>query len=185
MRDRDWEAALERYRPVLLMLAERNLDPRFWRKIPPEDIIQITLADADRCRHQLYSTSEEGLHAWLRKILFNRMMDEIRKVKARGADIDLEVPIQVCTGWIRTGLRDTCTPSRVAMQNERQFLFARALDRLPKDHRQAIVMVRLHEMTFESAAQIMNRTKGGVAGLVHRATLKLHVLLRESGVTDV
>ena len=65
------------------------------------------------------------------------------------------------------------SPSEQAQRNETALQLADALERLPPDTREAVVLQHWHGWTLARIAERLNRTPGAVAGLIHRALQQL------------
>jgi RNA polymerase sigma-70 factor (ECF subfamily) len=59
-------------------------------------------------------------------------------------------------------------------QNQRYQAVLRAIDRLPKVEKQALLLATVDEIGMAEISQIMNRTESAIRGLVHRARARLH-----------
>ncbi len=65
------------------------------------------------------------------------------------------------------------TPSRLAMERERGEAIKSALDKLPEDYRQVIVLRYTEERSFEDIGRIMGRSAEAVRKLWARAMERL------------
>jgi RNA polymerase sigma-70 factor (ECF subfamily) len=73
------------------------------------------------------------------------------------------------------------SPSRKAVNRERELLLAQLLERLPEDHRDVLVLRHLEGLSHEEIARRMGRSPGAVRMLWVRALARLQV---EAGRTS-
>lgn len=168
-----WEEAMVRLRPLLRHLAGRGLNPRFWRRTDPSDLVQITVAEAHRNRADFHGTTERELVAWLRMILGHRILDEVRKLQCQKNNMEREVELNDSVRMVNTWT----SPLSALVRHEEALRVAAALEKLPDDQRRAIELVHFHKLKPSEAARLMARTKGSVTGLVRRAQETLRELL--------
>jgi RNA polymerase sigma-70 factor (ECF subfamily) len=145
-------------------------------------VVQQTLLEAHRARAQLRAQSDEQRAAWLRRTLMNNLVDELRRLRADKRDLARERPLHAAIdesssrigAWL---IADQSSPSQQAMRTEQAARVAEAIAALPEDHRR---VVELHHFGGLSLAEIgmeLGRTKGAVAGLLHRALARLREIL--------
>jgi RNA polymerase sigma-70 factor, ECF subfamily len=132
-----------------------------------------------RALPQFRGGTEKELTAWLRQILAHALAHEIRRYRgARKRDLEREVPLdrQLTQTSLRLGdllPAAGSSPSRVLIRRERQVLLAQALERLPDDSREVIVLRNLEGLSHDEVAQRMGRTTGAVRMLWVRALARL------------
>jgi RNA polymerase sigma-70 factor, ECF subfamily len=110
--------------------------------------------------------------AWMHRILRNRFISNLRK-RRDTTDID-DVPASVFA---------TNTPheDRLALKE-----LAAAMDRLPSDQREALVMVVVHGMSYEALAEATRCAVGTAKSRVFRARRQLEAwLLGDAGDANV
>ena len=78
-------------------------------------------------------------------------------------------------------LAPVSTPSQQAIRREQGVMLADALERLPEDYRQVIVLRHLEELTFPEIARRMQRTQDSVEKLWLRALARLRQEFGELG----
>src|SRR2546430_13848358 len=71
-------AALEQFRPYLLLLARLQLGRQFPGKLDASDVVQQALLEAHRQRDQFQGGTTPQLLAWLRRILAGTLTDALR-----------------------------------------------------------------------------------------------------------
>jgi len=173
---------LLRYESWLKVLARAGLDSRFQGKFSASDAVQQTLLEAWRCWDQFRGEHEAARLAWLRQILAHQLAHLARHYQARKRDIGKELSIdetlaQSANRLERLAQHREPTPSAAAVRQERQLLLAAALERLPTDYREVIVLRHLEDLSHEEVAKRMGRTPGAVRMLWLRALSALRMEL--------
>lgn len=166
------------YRDYLLMLARMELHTRLRAKLDPSDLVQQTLLDAYRMRHQFRGRTAGEKAAWLRQILARRMVDALRNFARGKRDIGQERSLEAALhesslrlgGWLAA---DQSSPSQQAERHERALQLAAALARLPEAQREALILQHWHGWSLAQIAEHMQRTTAAVAGLLKRGLSEL------------
>jgi RNA polymerase sigma-70 factor (ECF subfamily) len=175
--------ALEACRGYLLMIAERELAPDLRAKAGASDLVQDALLEAQRDFGSFKGTNEGELLAWLRRLLLNNLANFARHY--RGTDkraVAREVGLAVGGSSAEMGpdLASVLpSPSGAAMAHERAEAVRRAIDRLPPDQRQVVLLRYQDERTFEEIGPLMGRTANAVRKLWLRAIERLEEELRD------
>lgn len=173
---RDKAIDFERYRAYLTVLASAQIRPAFQAHVAPSDIVNITLAEADRKQHQFRGATTGELQAWLRKGLANNLRDEIRKLNAGKRAVDRQVSFDVEGSNLRlekTLVAPGPSPSEVAIRNEETLRLADAILQLPEAQRRVIELYSLRGLPLKEVAAEIGRTEAAVGGLFHRAMKQL------------
>jgi RNA polymerase sigma-70 factor (ECF subfamily) len=169
--------ALEACRGYLHLLAQRELDPDLRAKGSASDLVQETFLEAQKDFHQFHGNSEEELKAWLRQLLLNNMANFTRRFRTTGKrQVSREVKIEAGgSSADRAGnlTADVMSPSGLAMEHEQAQALQVALERLPEDYRQVILLRYQEQRPFEEIAQVMNRSCNAVRTLWSRAIRRL------------
>ena len=178
-----WEPALKRARPALRMLARQRLPYRLWRRVAPSDVVQITLKEAHEKRGQFSGTSEEQLLAWLHPMLVHRLIDEMRRCQAQRRDARLEVPLLRLIGQTSAQLRTElvaagASPSQALMKREVIDRLCQALEGLPQDQRDVLVLHHLQGLKLSEVASVMDRSPWTIMRLLRRGLEELREALK-------
>jgi RNA polymerase sigma-70 factor (ECF subfamily) len=177
------EWPLERYRPLLRLQARQlQLTPRYKRRFDSSDLAQETLLRAHRDRGQFRGQTEAALLKWLHEILLHVAADAVRTAQAQKRDLGLEQSLAALAADSSARLDKYLTdsgpsPQAQAERQERLLCVSAAIDRLPDDQRDAVILRDLMELPVAEAAARMGRSPKAVAGLLHRAHKKLAELL--------
>jgi RNA polymerase sigma-70 factor (ECF subfamily) len=176
-----WE--LERYRPLLkLQMRQVELDARLQRRFDGSDVVQEALLKAHTSLHQFRGRTEAELVKWLHDILTSALVDEVRKAHAQKRDLALERSLQTAVGESSARLEAFLAEKNPtpATQVERQELLVRvaqALDQLPEDQRDVVLLRDAQGCSVADIARQLGRTEKSVAGLLLRGRGKLRQLL--------
>jgi RNA polymerase sigma-70 factor (ECF subfamily) len=174
--------ALQKLEPWLRLLARLHMETRFQGKFDPSDIVQETLLEAYRSLPRFRGSTPGELIAWLRKIHAHVLANEVKRHLARKRAIGKEVPLE---GDLRETSRMVCriagttsgSPSKLAENAERDLSLALALERLPEDYREVIMLRNMRSLSHEEVAERMGRSPGAVRMLWVRALEELRKIL--------
>jgi RNA polymerase sigma-70 factor (ECF subfamily) len=177
--DNNWD--LGRFRKYLRLLAQVQLDQRLRGKLDPSDLVQQTLLEAHQARGQCPSAAPAQA-AWLRKILANNLANAVRDLERAKRDVRRERSLQAALeessarleAWL---VADQLSPSGQAERNEQLLRLAEALDQLPPDQQEAVVLHHLKGQSLSELAKHFDRSPGAVAGLLHRGIKNLQKVL--------
>lgn len=185
----EFDNLLERYRPYLTLLARAHLDTRFQRRLDASDVVQQTMLEAHQHHHQFRGSGDEALGGWLRKMLVHNCADAIRAMGREKRDIGREKPLEAAIdasfcrveSWLMT---DQSSPSQQVAKQEELLAMARAVDVLPVDQREAVILHHLQGMKLSDLAGHFGRSEAAVAGLLARGLRQLRVSLGASRGAD-
>lgn len=170
---------LERYRAYLTLLARLHIGRRLQGKVDAADMAQEAFLEAARSIAAFRGASEPEFAAWLRQILAGCLSHLMRRYFGTQArDIRLECALadelDQSSRAIDAGLfAGHSTPSQQASRREQAVLLADALDRLPADYREVIILRHLEGLSFPEIAGRMGRSGDSVEKLWVRALPKL------------
>jgi RNA polymerase sigma-70 factor (ECF subfamily) len=135
-----------------------------------DDLVQDTLVKA----WEHFDSFEPGtnLRAWLITILRNNFCSIYRKRRREIQDIDGGYAGQLAVRGAQEG--------RLELND-----FRRALEQLPPEHREIIVLIGVTEMSYDEAAEVCGIPKGTVKSRLNRARAKLVKLLGLTGVEEI
>jgi len=170
---------LELYRPYLTLLARLEVSRRLQGKADPHDVVQDVFLEAAGQFDQFRGSSEPELTAWLRRILAGCLAMLLRRYFGTQArDVRLERALADALDQSSRALdgglisRES-SPSQQASQREQGVILADALEKLPTDYRDVIVLRSLEGLTFPEVAARMGRTPVSVERLWTRALPRL------------
>jgi RNA polymerase sigma-70 factor (ECF subfamily) len=134
-----------------------------------DDLVQETLIKA----WSHYDSFQEGtnLKAWLFTILRNTFISERRKLGREVQDFDGDHSARLVHHPEQHGHVDLAD-------------FAKALNQLSPEQREALMLIGAESFSYEEAAEITGCEVGTVKSRVHRARLRLAQLLKISGAQE-
>jgi RNA polymerase sigma-70 factor (ECF subfamily) len=180
------DLALERFRSYLLLLTRGQLRGQAPARLDPSDLVQQTLLEAHRQRHQFRGTTEAERAAWLRQILAHNLADALRALRRGRRDVrrerSLEAEGEQASGrlgdWLAAG---QSSPSQSAARHDEAVRLAEALAQLPEAQREALVLQHWGGLTLAQIGERLGRSPAAVAGLLKRGLRRLRELLDEPG----
>jgi RNA polymerase sigma-70 factor (ECF subfamily) len=128
-----------------------------------QDCIERALRQGDRLREP------ERLGGWLRSILHNLYIDELRRGRARGPERDI-------ADYTDDFALSTPVSDRGAIID-----FVRAMDTLTVEHRQILLLVGLEDMNYREIAAELSIPIGTVMSRLARARERLRGALEGDG----
>lgn len=158
-------------RPYLWMAADRSLSGELKAKIAPSDVVQETLMQAKANFPRFNGSTEAELKAWLRGILVNNVRDVSRRFFGTAMRaLNREVSLDEDGGDRHDPIANVIhTPgSQLVVDEETQRLMA-ALDQLPNDYRQIIVLRSIEEQSFARIGELIGRSEEAARKLWARA----------------
>jgi len=170
---------LEGYRPYLTMLARMQIGRRLRSKLDADDLVQEAFLRAHRAIAGFRGTSGEEFLSWLRGILAHALADQIRRYHGTGQrDPKLERALEFefersSEGFVRALTAPTSSPSQRMVRHERAVRLAEAMERLPANSREVLVLRHFQDLSFPEIASRMGRTLDGVKNLWIRALARL------------
>src|SRR5947208_10107668 len=170
---------LELYRNYLRLLARIEVGRRLQGKLDASDIVQDTFLEAHKNFVRFQGTEEPQFVCWLKQILAAKVANLVRHYfGTQGRDIRLEQ--QLAAGIDQSShmlghelVASLTSPSENAVEREQGVLLADALERLPPDYRDVIVLRHLEGLTFPEVAERMARTQDSVEKLWLRGLARL------------
>ena len=131
-----------------------------------DDLVQETLVKA--WSHADSFEKGTNFRAWLVTILRNTYFNQYRKLSREVQDSDNLHAAQIAVGGEQE--------SSVSMRD-----MQRAINQLPADQREILLMIGVTELSYEEAAQICNIAVGTVKSRLNRARARLAELLGLTG----
>jgi RNA polymerase sigma-70 factor (ECF subfamily) len=162
-----------------MILARVQIGRHLQGKVDPADVVQETFLHAVRDFPQFRGTGDRELAGWLRQILAARLADLFRRYcGTQGRDVRLEQGLRVeldqSSQVLDRGLvAPLSSPSQQAARHERARWLAEALERLPEDYRDVLILHHLEECPFPEVARRMGRSVEAVKKLWARALARL------------
>ena len=173
------------FRNYLTLLAKLQIGRRLQGKADASDLVQETYVDAHRDFPQFRGGTEGELVSWLREIMARNLADLVRRFQgAQRRDVRLErrlaQELDQTSRLLDRGLvaREK-SPSQEVAHREQSVLLADAIEGLPPDYNQVIVLRHFDGQTFPEIARQMGRSLDSVEKLWVRALVRLRKALGE------
>jgi RNA polymerase sigma-70 factor (ECF subfamily) len=176
---------LELYRNYLRLLARVEIGRRLQGKVDASDLVQETFLEAHRNFPRFQGVSEPQLVAWLRQILAAKVANLLRHyLGTQGRDVRLERELAAnldnSSRMLGADLiANFSSPSEQAARREQAVLLANALERLPEDYREVLVLRHMEGLRFPEIAQRMGRSLDSVQKLWLRGLTRLRQVFGE------
>jgi RNA polymerase sigma-70 factor (ECF subfamily) len=139
-----------------------------------EETVQDVFEQLFRSGHALRHQS--SLSTWLHTVALNRCRDTLRSRSFQRAR-DLEP--------LTAGLRDhSSDPANELEQRDRGTKLQCALDTLPAEMREVVVLRFASGMSYDEIASVLGCATGTVASKLHRALARLGAQLRSTGFAE-
>ncbi len=171
------------YRGYLAFLARHHLSNRYNGKVDRSDIVQQTLLNAYSARAQCQGKQEAEILAWLRQILVHVISHATRELHTKQRDINREQSI--AADLDASSMRIECfltdkepSPSQALVRKDRLRIVAAAIESLPEDQRQVVVLRYWEEKSMQEIAELLDKSTYAVAGLRYRAMKELRKILK-------
>ncbi|MHC4876836.1 MAG: RNA polymerase sigma factor [Planctomycetota bacterium] len=173
-----------RCRAYVGCLARSHVDSWLMPKVDSSDLIQQTLLEAYEAFPKFTGNTEGEWLAFLKRILKNNATDFVRRFGAAKRRAALEVALG--SGGESSIFRSKPvlvdggdSPSTIVSRREQEIEVANALEQLPEDYQQVIILRSLQRLPFNEVADQMNRSRPATQMLYMRAVKRLTELLGE------
>jgi RNA polymerase sigma-70 factor, ECF subfamily len=171
-----------RCRSYVNLVARAQVESWMRTRTDASDLVQQTLMEAHRGFDEFRGGTEAEWFAWLKQILCHNFHDFIRREKADKRDIRKEGRLRTATAEGESFQFEPCgdepTPSAVLAGLEEQLELAEAIEQLPEDYQQVILLRNLQRLPFDEVAHRMNRSRPAAQMLWTRAIKKLEEVLQ-------
>jgi RNA polymerase sigma-70 factor (ECF subfamily) len=167
------------------MVAVR-LDRRLAARVDPSDIVQDTMAEADRLLSSYARDRPIPFYPWLRQIAADRVADAHRRhLQARKRSVHREEPAglpEESAAELAERLMAGASPSAGLRREERRARVRAALEDLASPDREILVLRYLEQLSTQEAAAVLEINEGAVKMRLLRALGRLREVMnsRES-----
>jgi RNA polymerase sigma-70 factor (ECF subfamily) len=176
---------LTEFREPLRRVIDLRLDPAIARRVDASDIVQDVLLEANQRLAEYLKKPDIPFHLWLRHLAQDRIIDTHRRHRlAQRRSVDREQRIALLPWADESGaslvaqMADTeATPGTQAIRKELQRRLEDAVDQLPDDDRE-IILMRHHEgLSNQEVAAALRLTEAAASMRYLRALRRLRALL--------
>ncbi len=177
--------SMGKFRPILLTLAESMISPALRGNLEASDLVQQTFLEAHRNADQLAATGERPVFAWLRKALRHNFLDAVKHLKAQKNDSRRTLRCSEMAASFHPieqfFAADGTSPSQFAQRNEQIALMLAAIQELPPNQGNAIILKHLLGHSLKEVACALQLSEDATAGLLHRGRQQLAQRLKKAG----
>jgi RNA polymerase sigma-70 factor (ECF subfamily) len=176
---------LERYRNYMALLVRIQVGRRLSRKVDAEDLLQEIGLEIHRKLPMFRGNSEKEFLTWVRRMIGSILANQFRHfLGTKCRDIRLEQALVDDLDHSSRALNPSLvapqsTPSQQAVRREQAVILADALQGLPEDYREVIILRQLEGLSFPDVARRMGRTEDSVKNVWLRALARLRRTLEE------
>jgi len=182
---------LQRHRARLRQMIAVRMDARLQVRSDPSDLVQEVLNEANLHLDEFVRERPVPFHVWLREIAWKRLVDLKRKHLGtarrsvfREESIGYELPEESSVALVDRLVSRGPSPSAQAQLNERRAQVRAALESLPPNDREILVLRYLEQLSPVEIGEVLGMSKGAVSTRHTRALARLRTLLyneREEG----
>lgn len=143
-----------------------------------DDLVQSTCREILENLHRFQHSGEDGFRRWLYRTALRKIADRHAYLLAQRRDVVREHPLgETAAAAPRRGP----TPSQEAIAREQVDRIEGALERLPADYREVIVLARQVGLSHAEIAAEMQRSQSAIRTLLSRALARLAQELEQGG----
>ena len=169
----------ERYLDRLHAVVRLRTGPKLRAKMESLDIVQDAFLASLRDLDNFTYRSEGDFFHWICKVAENRIRDQVEHFTAGKRDVARERPLEVQRPSVQSffgpisELATSTSPATKVVRAEDVQRLEQAIDTLPEDQREALLLVRYEQLGLAEAADIMKKTRDAVRMLVARSIVAL------------
>ena len=153
------------------MLARLWLPQRLQRKLDASDLVQDALLKAHAKVSQFEGNTVGQYKAWLRRILRNVLLDDIKKLRLPEQSVkEVEDGSRWTNNWLAAN--DPSAGTQAAKEELLEHL-AKTLAELPEDWQDVLALHYFGGLKVAQIADELGRTRASVAGVIRRGLARL------------
>lgn len=170
---------LDLYRNYLTLLARLHIGPELQGKLSASDVVQETFLQAHRRIGQFRGSTEAELLEWLRAIHATKLANLMRHylgTQQRNARLERRLADDLSRSSSALGgalAASDSSPSERAMRREQAVILADALEKLPQELREVILLHHVQGLNFSQLSRRLGMSRYEVEKLWVRALATL------------
>lgn len=168
--DAELDAIVQRYLPRLHAYVRLHMSGPMRAREASLDVVQSICREVLQERGRFSYQGEGQLVSWLLTTAMNKLRERARYFGRQKRDAARETPVDAVDPAVYSSM---VTPSRDAIQQEQIEALEQALQRLPEDYREVIVLARIVGLPHAEIARRMDRTESATRNLLGRALTRL------------
>lgn len=167
-----FEELMERYQKKVYNIALRMLKSE-------QDALDVSQEVFLRLYHALPSfKGDSAFSTWIYRITLNMSIDFNRKQKKRADQVSLSLYDSEGEEYHLPLADYRSDPQQVLSDREAIRAYQRALDRLPGDQRQAVMLRDVTGLSYQEIAEVMDCNMGTIKSKINRGRERLKALFR-------
>jgi RNA polymerase sigma-70 factor, ECF subfamily len=176
---------LERYRNYVGLLVRLQVGRRLKSKVDVEDLLQEIWLEIHRKIALFRGGSEREFLNWVRRLISSILANQMRHyLGTKRRDLRLERALADDLDHSSLVMNQSLvaaqsSPSQQAVRREQAVLLSDALQSLPDDYREVIILRQLEGLSFPDVARRMGRTEDSVKNVWLRALARLRHMLED------
>jgi RNA polymerase sigma-70 factor (ECF subfamily) len=175
---------MDRHRDSLHRMIRSRLNPGVAAHVDASDIVQDALLTASRRLSEYLQNPRMPFHAWLRQLARDRLADAYRHQLADKRDLSREqhiAPDAESSLNPMAQLRDLeLTPAAMLLRKEFARRFHDALDQLPPESKEIVLMRHAEQLTNSQSAELLGISEPAAGMRYLRALRQLKSILGDS-----
>ena len=173
---------MAKHRDRLRKMVAARMDERLTQRVDPSDVVQDTLADAQRKLNVYLRNRPIGFYPWLRQLAWNRLVDLHRRhVRAGKRSLLRESPPVLSDDSVGHIARSLASrelgPSERILKQELKQRVLRTLQCLPKSDQEIVILRHVEELSVQEVAQTLGLPEGTVKSRHFRAIQRLRAMM--------
>jgi RNA polymerase sigma-70 factor, ECF subfamily len=176
---------LERYRNYVGLLVRLQVGRRLKSKVDVEDLLQEIWLEIHRKIALFRGGSEREFLTWVRRLIGSILANQVRHyLGTKRRDLRLERALADDLDHSSLAMNQSLiaaqsSPSQQAVRREQAVLLSDALQSLPDDYREVIILRQLEGLSFPDVARRLGRTEDSVKNVWLRALARLRHMLED------
>lgn len=170
-------------RSFVAVVARVQLHRRLRTKVDPSDLVQQSMLEAHDGFADFQGSSPQDWLAWLKQIVQHNAIDLDKHYRGAGRrDLRKERSFAMADSSMTrmqwSPIDPGPSPSQLLVNTERELRLAVAIEALPEDYQQVILLRNVERLQFDQIAERMDRTRGACQMLWMRAVEQLRSQLK-------
>ncbi|MCA8976213.1 MAG: RNA polymerase sigma factor [Planctomycetes bacterium] len=166
--------------PGLQAFVSLRAGPQVLAREHSADLVQSVCREVLENLSRFQHDGSDGFRRWVYRTALRKIADRHAFLRAKKRDVGRERPLAEAESLAPEAVAATPTPSQNAAANEQAARLEVALQQLPPEHREVIVLSRHVGLSHAEIAAEMGRTESAVKSLLYRALTQLAELLDPS-----
>lgn len=165
----------EEYRPRLLAMLRRRIDPGLAVRVDPEEVLADAFFDAGRDWRRFRSRDDLSAYAWLYRLVLDRLIETWRRETRGRRDLrrDLPWPEQSSAALGLNLVGPATSPSEAVIRGELKEQMTCALGELKDGYRDVLWMRHSEQLSFAEIGQVLGVTENNATVRYVRALKRL------------